>query len=278
MRITDSQRKLLELLLTPIVRHFVRKSLTIQTLYDVCKSVFIAVAEEELARGGTKVNVSTLSAATGVTRKEVKRIYRDQELPKVRSGISVTSRVIGQWEQSPRFSSKNKTPRTLTYKGVGSEFSELVLSVSRTLEASTVLKDLARIGAVAFTPRGVRLVKDVDRSLDEERWRIELAAQDMDALLKAVNDNIDNPEVTRNLHLHTEADNLYVDALPEAREWLLEEGKKHHRRVRSYLSKIDADISTGENPERLAGGRLVFSSFSYTELPKGRLIQSKKDS
>lgn len=263
MRVATAQRALLELLLTPVARYFLRKSLTIQTFYDVAKSVFLAVAIEELERADYKINVSRLSAMTGITRRDVTRMYHLDELPKVRSGISIGARVIGQWEQDPQFCTSARRPRVLKHYGEESEFRELVESVSTSLNASTVLLELQRIGAIEVTPRGIKLVKNVDHSEDEERWRVELAAQDIDLLLQAVDDNIHNPELTRNLHIHTEADNVVEKDLPKIRSWLLEEGKRHHKRVRDYLAKFDTDISRGKQRAGRSGARVVFSSFSY---------------
>lgn len=275
MRIADSQRSLLELLLTPLVRYFLRKSLTIQTFYDVAKTVFISAAVEELERSGEAVNVSRISAATGVTRNEVTRIYKKRELPAVRTGMSIAARVMGQWELDPRFSSKNRTPRVLTVAGEDSDFRRLVHSVSKTLNPSTVLKELERIGAIERTARGVKLVKDVDRSADEERWRVELAAQDIGVLLQAVDENIAHPEAVRNHHIHTEADNIVATALPEIREWLLAEGKKFHKKLRAYLSRHDADLMPDLEPGSPVGRRVTFASFSLTSpLPPAKPPES----
>lgn len=267
MRISEAKRSLLEMILTPVVRYFVRKNYTIQTFYDIAKAVFVAVAIEELEREEGKVNVSRLSAMTGVTRNEVTRIYKRQELPSVRTGMSIPARVMGQWELDARFCTKARKPRVLSCSGEDNEFYALVESVSKTLNPSTVMKELERIGAVEKTSRGVRLVKDIDRSEDEDPWRIELAAQDMDVLLQAVEENMQHPEVTRNLHIHTEADNILASALPKIREWVLAEGKRHHKRIRDYISKFDADV----RPELVGderGKKVVFSTFSYTSLPE----------
>lgn len=264
MRISDSQRSLLELLLTPLVRYFFRKSLTIQTFYDIAKTVYVAVAVEEFSRAKEEINVSRISAATGVTRNEVTRIYKKQELPTVRTGMSIASRVMGQWELDSRFCSRARKPRVLTYVGEASEFAELVRSVSKTLNSRTVFRELERIGAVTMTRKGVRLVKDVDRSEDEERWRIELAAQDMDLLLQAVDENITRPQATRNHHVHTEADNVFKELLPDIRLWIEREATKFHKRMREYLAKQDADFNKGKSESGESGQKVVFSSFSFT--------------
>lgn len=263
MRVSSEQRPLLEMLLTPLVRYFLRKSLTIQTFYDIAKTVYVSVAVKELERDGTKVNVSSISAATGVTRNEVARIYKRQELPTVRTGMSIPARVMGQWELDPQFSTKSKRPRVLSYEGQDSEFYELVRSITKTYNPRTMLTELERLGAIEYTSRGVKLVKDVDRSEDEENWRIELAAQDMDVLLKAVDENISLPDSIRNHHIHTEADNVSKESLPKIRKWVLAEGKRHHKKIREYLAKFDADTSELK-PGAEVGQKVVFCSFSFT--------------
>lgn len=260
-----TQREAFRILLRPVVRYFLRKSATIQTFHEIAKAVFIEVAAEELRAAKQKVNVSRLSLITGITRNEVTRIYKHGKRPAVRSTDSVLSRVMGQWEQHPSFSTKAKTPKVLTFQGEDSEFHRLVSSVSKHINPGSVLKELEKTKSVERTPRGLKLVKEIDRSLDEEQWRIELLADDFESQLCAVNENIVKPEKTRNVQLRTEYDNIRVDQLEEVRHWFLQESKRVHKRLRNYLSQYDLDVNpVEEDTEHQAGGKAIFSTYSLT--------------
>lgn len=245
--------------LRPLVRFFLRKSLNYQDVLTLLKELFVEESAVEIQRTGEKVNVSRISALSGLYRKEVSRIYKDGSAPKIRSK-SILVRVISRWEQDKRFTNARGEPKLLSFKGEESEFFTLCRSVSTNINPATLLFELERAELAEKTPRGLKRIKQlVPANLDDG---YQLLATEIGGLLHAVDENLRRANPVSHLHVRTEYDNISPKAIPEIRRWLVDEGKLFHRRVRDFLSKHDRDINPG--PEEDSPGRKVsVSSFSY---------------
>ncbi|RMG41817.1 MAG: hypothetical protein D6719_07755 [Candidatus Dadabacteria bacterium] len=261
-----TQLALLESLLKPVARFCLRHSQSIQDLVNTAKVVFVKVAEEEIRKTTDKVNVTRLSVMTGLYRNEVARIYRDGKDEPV-GHESELSRVIGQWRHDPRFRTKAGKPRVLTFKGPDSEFAELVTSVSKNLKPGSIEFELRRLNYVEETPRGLKLKMEMPGLEGDPVKGFQIVSDDIDTLIKAVEENMLNRYEVSNLHIRTEYDNISKKDLKEIRQWFVERGKRFHREAREFLSKYDRDVNP-EIPEDQAGARVAVGSFSLTTDPR----------
>ena len=251
-------------LLMPLGRICIRHGLKIQDVLDVLKKVLVIAAREELTKRGEKGSVSRVAVMTGLQRRDVMRI---DEMPEVvpETGDLLT-KVIGHWQQSPKFTTQAGKPRVLTYEGAESEFVQLVRSVSQDLNSYTVLFELERIGAIAKSPRGVRLTRRAYEPGQELEEGLRLLARDSNYFIQGVEENLfDNP-ATPNLHISTEYDNVCIEDVPKIRYWFLEQGALFHAKARRFISQFDKDL----NPKlykKEGGAKVVFGSFSMTQDP-----------
>ncbi len=263
----DSSRKLLldclKVLLRPAVGFAFRHSLHIQDIVECAKVEFIALAEREAEQEARKVNVSRLSAVTGLHRRDVIRLFRESR-EKIEPR-SVISRVMGQWQHNRRYTTQSGKPRVLTVEGRESEFSKLVGSISNDLHPGTVLSELERIGAVRQTKLGVQLVAEVYIPKDDLKQGLSILAADVGDLSGAVLENVIDAPKLPNLHARTEYDNVDPSAVPAIKKWLLKEGSAFHRRAREFIAKFDRDFrdtaDTGATKKR---ARVSVGTFSYT--------------
>ena len=248
----------LKTIIRPVARFSIKHSLTIKELLEAAKIAMLEIAEEELARGGEKVNVSRLSVLTGIHRRDVMRLTREGD--KLEDSQNLISRILGQWEQDPRFVTASGAPRVLSVDGEDNEFKELVELISKDLNPGTVLFQLERTGLVERGPRGLKLLRKVQSLQDDIAAGYQLLASDVEELSLAVQENLEGSLETPHLHARTEYDNLFVKDIPEVRSWLLKEGTAFHERARTFLSKFDKDL----NPSRKdpAGSRVVVGTFS----------------
>ncbi|MCO6430852.1 MAG: hypothetical protein J5J00_08320 [Deltaproteobacteria bacterium] len=250
--------KCLRLVLRPIARFSLQRAINIQDLVESLKFVLISVAKEELEAGGEKPNVSKLSIMTGMHRRDVMRILASDEIPDRPAGL--TSRIIGQWEQDSRFTTKAGVPRVLTVDGEDSEFAELVKLVSKDLHPGTILHELERLGVVEHVRGGVRVKARYESARGDPEKGYQILGADLADLINAADENVFGSAETPNLHARTEYDNIFVDDLPKIREWLLKEGSAFHQKARNYLSRFDKDI----NPhiKKDGGARVVLGTYS----------------
>lgn len=253
-----SKSHLIELLLRPIVRFCLERAIKFQEFSEVSRHLFVRCAQDSLRKGGHESNVSRVAVATGLRRREVARIFSEQDTIAPEPGM--LHKVIGHWLGSDRFSDHGK-PKKLAFKGAGSEFAELVHSVSQDLNAYTVLFELERLGMVRKEESALALVKDTLNPGKDVKRSVELLAADMGDLISAVEENVFDEPMVPNHHVKTHYDNIVVEALPKIRKWMLKHGTKFHREARAYLSKFDRDLHP-QLRAKAGNARVAIGSFS----------------
>ncbi|MFN8392788.1 MAG: DUF6502 family protein [Bdellovibrionota bacterium] len=254
----------LRLLLLPVMRFCLRRSLKLQEIIESCKSSLVEAAKHEMESLGERMTVNRMSVMTGLHRADVMRFLSGGEEKTAKSTSNIINRVIARWQVDERFLTTKGSPRVLTFDGKDGEFAELLRSVSSDPNPYTILLELERIQAVESTPHGVRLrtkeyivASDVDASFRH-------LSKDSDDLIAAVEENVYRPRREPNLHLRTEYDNIGTQSLPEVRQWLLREGSAFHAKAREFLSRLDRDTnksSTDTSPPV----RVTITSFSRTD-------------
>lgn len=253
------------LLLRPVIGFFVRKSLKLQDLVEISKSLFVEIAEDEIRKSQAESSISRVSVLTGVHRKDVTRLQTDGT--KVKQGLDIVTRVLGQWQHDQRFITKAGRTRSLTCQGEQSEFWQLVRSVSREINPYTLLFEMERAGSIVKTRGLVKLKSRVYLPKGDIKQGFEFLSEDSEDLIRSVEENVFDVPEQPNLHIKTEYDKIPQNHIPEIREWFLREGSKFHQRARNYLSQFDADINPKQNiteqPVRIAIG--TFSRIETVE-------------
>ncbi len=263
-------RSALHGLIRPVAAFALRYGFRIQEFLEVTKLVFLDAAEDEIRRSGHEVSVSKLSVVTGIHRRDVMRLWRDEEQPK--ADTDVVMRVIGQWQGDRRFQSRGK-PKILQLSGVTGDFRDLVFSVSSDLNPYTILFELERAGAVEVRDEGIRLLSRSLQISGDSKKGLGVLAADSSDLIAAVTENLLENSEERNLHIRTEFDNLPPEKENEVRRWLLDEGVKFHKKAEDYLARLDRDLTVPGNTKRKEAQsdnaneaiRAVVGSFGFTE-------------
>lgn len=230
---------------------------------ECSKTVFIEESANILKEKDLKRNISRISVMSGVHRRDVARIqeygiqlYYEQDL---------ISKVLGQWQNGAKYCTKAGTARVLQFEGENSEFANLVHSVSRDMNPSTVLFELERINAIERTSEGIRLVIESYVPKGDPLKGFTILSNDTDDLTQVVEENVLQLHELPQFHARTEYDNVRPEALPEIKRWFLKEGHEFHAKVRSFVSQFDQDIS----PDPSFSGRGAHVSFSAFSRIKG---------
>lgn len=247
-------------ILTPVIRFCVRRDQAFQFFVEVAKKLFVLAARDELSQRSFNPNVSRISAMTGIDRREVKRFLDEDGVLKRGSDVNLVAQLLALWETHPTFSTKRHSPRVLSEE----EFKRLAELTNKSLNSGTVLFELLRRGMVEKSAHGIRLIQgEVIHGENTER-AYTLLGRDYEALLEVVDANTSGNEAIRNLHLHTEYDNIAEEHLPEIRLWMLNEGRELHKRARAFLAKFDIDGNPALKEASPGGKRVVLTSFSMT--------------
>ena len=245
-------------MLRPVARLCLRSGLSIQDLVEAAKVVFVNVARDEHLKNKEKLNVSRLSVATGLHRRDVARILSEDggEF----EPVNLLSRLVGLWENGEQYKTRAGKPKVLSFEGEGNEFYSMVKQVTKDVHPSSILHQVERLSLVERTAHGLRLLsgsQDVRKDLERG---YHVLSQDIEDLSIAVEENILGSRELPNLHARTEFDNLFEDSLPEVREWLLKEGSLFHQRARTFLANHDADLQP--HVRKAAGKKVILTCFS----------------
>lgn len=153
-------------LLVPLVRILVRNGITINETYEVLKATYARVSATDLAVPGQPMSHSRISITTGLPRKEVLRVLRNEEQLRkaLESNAGQVVNVIQGWHNAAEFLGPYGVPRDLAFgrekKGALS-FTDLVEQFAPSLDPSLVLSELLRVGAakVAEESGMIRVLK-----------------------------------------------------------------------------------------------------------------------
>ena len=138
--------------LRPLVRLLLAHQITYPFLANLLKTVYVELAESELAIPAKPQTISRLSLLTGIHRKDVKRLREepldDDAPPPV---VSLGAQLVARWTAVEEFLDENDHPRPLARlpgSALQPGFDELVASVSKDIRARAVLDEWLRLGIV----------------------------------------------------------------------------------------------------------------------------------
>lgn len=143
----------LRFLLVPLVRILVRNGISINEAYEVLKATYARVAATDQAVPGGAISLSRIAISTGLPRKEVLRILRNEERLRraLESNASQVVNVLQGWHSSAEFLGPYGVPRELQFSSQfipDASFCGLVAQFAPGLNPSLVLSELVRAGAV----------------------------------------------------------------------------------------------------------------------------------
>lgn len=135
------------------------------TFEEWCRKAFIDAAEAKLAARKQKISTSSVSALTGINRKETKRLREIKGVEYMSDSSSRFNRairVINGWSTDAEFLNRDGSPRMLLFTGDDPEnlsFADLVKRYSGDMSPNAVLDMLVGAGCVELDDDRAKLVK-----------------------------------------------------------------------------------------------------------------------
>ena len=139
----------LELLLAPIATLCLARGLTFPTTQELLKRAFVDAARAAPVDGGAKRDVSRVSTATGLTRREVTRITNEEIATGVVRSTPATQ-VFTRWLGDRKLRDKQGRPRPLKRLGDAPSFEALAQAVTQDVHPRSLLEELCRLGLADF--------------------------------------------------------------------------------------------------------------------------------
>jgi Family of unknown function (DUF6502) len=142
-------------LLLPISKLMLEGGVGFDQLLRAGKYAYVRAAISEIIPTGSRLNISLISVATGLTRKDVSAVVRHlagrrpQSVTRTKEQRAL--RVLRGWISDPRFHGPNGRPADLQSRGDGATFQMLVRQYAGDVTPAAVLRELERMRAVRVT-------------------------------------------------------------------------------------------------------------------------------
>ncbi len=156
--------------LQPLVRLLLRNGVTYTVFAAAVKRVFLDAARQELAGRGMAQTDSAVSLLSGVHRRDVRTLTREDESraaeaqPEPPRRLGMAAQVVARWMHDASFLNADGSSRVLPRSaeaagdpGAQPSFDSLVASVSQDVRPKAVLDELLRLGVVQDTDAGLHL-------------------------------------------------------------------------------------------------------------------------
>ena len=252
-------------LLKPLARILLRHGMPYGTFAELCRKAFVEAAFEDKSLSSKRPTISSVSALTGLTRKETKRLKEwdmaDSEGSAQRYSRAI--RVISGWVDDPDFHDDSGKPGVLPLEGADNSFADLVRRFSGDIPTAAMLSVLESSGCVATDGDSVRLLERAYIPKGATVDRVNILGTDVAELVGTIGHNLDaEPDARR---FQRKVPNVLVikDALPAFREY---SNRKSQELLEDYHQWLTAHEVTNHD-EAKAGEESCYAAVGiyYTE-------------
>lgn len=259
-------------ILRPMVAVLLRHGMAYGTFAELARKAYVDEGFAHAEASGRRPTVSGVSALTGLTRKETKRL-RELELIDDQSSsqrYSRAIRVISGWTNDPRFQVKTGDPAILAMEGPENSFSVLVKEFSGDIPPAAMLSVLQDSGTVAVSEQGIVLQEKAYIPAATPLEKLNILGTDVAELVDTIGHNLN--AVPGERHFQRKVSNvlLHPDAVPAFRELSARKSQLLLEEYHSWLShhEVDPDREPGVEPSYVAVG-IYYSDYPGTgeELP-----------
>ena len=246
------------LIFRPIAKILLRAGITWKEVAEVCKATLVEVASDEFGIKGRPTNASRIAILTGFTRKEVARLRNRLATEDVYSveRMNHATRVLTGWYTDADYIDADGSPRALDVDGEQGSFTALCRQFASDVPATTMLKELRHVGAVAENSTGQLVAQTryfMPQQMDPER--VMSSGSVMEDLGNTVAWNLYRedsgaPRFERRAH------NIRMPetARPAFQAFLEDEGQAFLERVDAWLTANEIEEGSAEKGIRLGLG------------------------
>ena len=186
-------------LLRPLVRILLRNGVAYGSFAELAKKVYVDVAFQEFAPDTRKQTISRVSALTGLTRKEAKRLRELKHADSHRSSqrYNRAVRVISGWVNDEEFHDASGQPGILPVEGTKASFASLVRKYSGDVPTQSMLSVLVAASAIEKTGDRLRLVQRAYVPGKDPADKLTILGTDTAELIATIDHNLVNHQDPR---------------------------------------------------------------------------------
>jgi hypothetical protein len=151
-------------MLEPLTGFVFDSGLSIKEFHAILRAAAVRSVATRQLETSRRVNISGISASTGISRAEISRILKSG--PKSSDENSdrhqqSTNKILSAWYREPKYTTPNGQPADLKIYGRGTTFESLVKLHGRGIPTRAMLDELTRTRAIELRPAQVIRLKTV---------------------------------------------------------------------------------------------------------------------
>ena len=248
------------LLLRPLVRILIRNGVAHGAFVELTKKVFVDVAFDEFSPDGKKQTVSRVSAQTGLTRKEVKRLHELQQTDDSSSQARYNRavRVISGWMNDAGFHDSEGKPADLPMSGERPSFETLVRKYSGDIPPKAMFSMLVDAGSVQQVNGSVRLIRHAYVAASDPVEKLDILGSDVFELISTIDHNMTADAGELRFQRKVSYDNIDPDALAKL-------GKLSARKAQVLLEQLNKQYADHELENSSEQGKTISLGIYYYE-------------
>jgi len=248
-------------LMRPLVRILLRNGYAYGTLAEQIRKVYVDVAYHEFPPEGKKQTVSRVSALTGLTRKEVKRLLESDTVDAGagQDRYNRAVRVVSGWVNDRRFHDASGKPAILPIEGARKSFALLVREYSGDIPTVAMLDMLVDAGSAARRDGKVRLLRHAYVPGGDPLDKIGILGTDTGELIATIDHNLTAAPEDLAFQRKVAYDNIDPAAVAKLK-------KLSSRKAQALLEQLNREFAKHEfEVGEDTGGRYISLGIYYHE-------------
>lgn len=245
-------------LLRPLVRILLRHGMAYGSFAELARKAYVEEGFAHVQGAGKRASISGVSALTGLTRKETKRLREldvvDDESSSQRYNRAI--RVVSGWISDPRFQTGAGAPAVLALEGEGGSFSALVKEYSGDIPPAAMLSVLESSGTVIADDIGVTLHARAYLPSATPTEKLDIMGTDVAELIDSIGHNLSAPSGQRYFQRKVSNVLVHPEAVPVFRELAAQKSQRLLEDYHSWLleHEVDPEQEPGVDPHYVAVG------------------------
>ena len=246
-------------ILRPLVRILLRNGIACGTFEEMVRKAYVDEAFATAQRTNTKATISSVSAETGLSRKEVKRLTETDvsDSKNTEQKYNRAIRVISGWLNDPHYAYEEGNPKALSLDDSDASFASLVKEYSGDIPTKAMLNLLDASNCVEIKDGHVHLVRNAYVPGNDPEEIIRILGSDTNELINTIDHNLTTEDASKWFQRKVSNPRVRADALDEFREF-------SRKRSQTLLEELDAWLSQNEADEE-SDGRYASMNIYYFE-------------
>ncbi|MFK8048994.1 MAG: DUF6502 family protein [Halioglobus sp.] len=241
-------------LLRPLVRVLLRHGMAYGSFAEIVRKAYVEEGLDYMSASGKRVTIASVSALTGLTRKESKRLAElerlDDEASSQRYNRAI--RVVGAWATDKRYLATSGEPAILSIEEGEISFSSLVKEFSGDIPPYAMLSVLQSNGTIEVSDGDVRLLQKAyvpATSSIDKTGILGILGTDGAELIDTIGHNME--AVPQDRYFQRKVSNVLIhpDAVPAFREMSNKQSQLLLEEYHRWLLKNELDLDDDPDAE-----------------------------